>query len=59
MTTDDSMSFIDSPIANRLGPIRALFLDEEQVGRLEKFRPYRMISEQMVEEVGQELDQRI
>jgi serine/threonine protein kinase len=39
MASDDSMQWLDSPLASRLGPHRALFLDEEQ-GAIEKFRPY-------------------
>jgi S-DNA-T family DNA segregation ATPase FtsK/SpoIIIE len=44
MSANDSSTLIDSPLANRLGPHRALFSSEDQ-GRLEKFRPYRVPSE--------------
>ena len=40
MSSNDSSSLIDSPVAGRLGKNRALFHSEEQ-GILEKFRPYR------------------
>ena len=39
MSASDSSSLIDSPIANQLGFHRALFYSEE-MGVLEKFRPY-------------------
>lgn len=40
MSTNDSSTLIDSPAAGRLGPHRALFASEE-LGVIEKFRPYR------------------
>ena len=39
VASSDSIQLLDTPVAGRLGPHRALFLDEEQ-GVLEKFRPY-------------------
>jgi energy-coupling factor transporter ATP-binding protein EcfA2 len=39
VSQNDSSNLIDSPLAARLGPHRALLFSEEQ-GRLEKFRPY-------------------
>jgi hypothetical protein len=39
MSASDSSNLIDSPIANQLGPQRALFYNEEQ-GIIEKFRFY-------------------
>jgi hypothetical protein len=39
MGSTDSSSLIDSPVASKLGPYRALFFSEEQ-GVVEKFRPY-------------------
>jgi len=39
MSANDSSTLIDSPVAGRLGPHRALYFSEEE-GRLEKFRPY-------------------
>jgi len=44
MSAEDSANMIDSPAANKLGAYRALFYDEEE-GRLEKFRPYTLPSE--------------
>ena len=41
MSQNDSGNLIDSPLAGRLGPHRALLFSEEQ-GRLEKFRPYQL-----------------
>ncbi len=43
MSVADSSTLIDSPIASKLGPQRALFYTEEQ-GKTEKFRPYAMPS---------------
>jgi S-DNA-T family DNA segregation ATPase FtsK/SpoIIIE len=39
MSAEDSANLLDSPLASKLGPYRALFYDEE-AGQLEKFRPY-------------------
>jgi energy-coupling factor transporter ATP-binding protein EcfA2 len=39
MSASDSSSLMDSPVAAKLGPQRALFFTEDQ-GRIEKFRPY-------------------
>jgi hypothetical protein len=39
MSPTDSAHLLDSPMASKLGPHRALFSSEEQ-NRLEKFRPY-------------------
>ena len=41
MSAADSSTLIDSPIAAKLGPQRALFYTEEQ-GKTEKFRPYAL-----------------
>ena len=39
MSESDSSNLIDTPVANRLGPFRALLYREAR-GQLEKFRPY-------------------
>ncbi len=39
MSSSDSSQLVDSPLASKLGPQRALFIHEE-TGTLEKFRPY-------------------
>jgi DNA segregation ATPase FtsK/SpoIIIE-like protein len=39
MSGNDSSQLVDSPVAAKLGPQRALFIHEE-TGTLEKFRPY-------------------
>jgi hypothetical protein len=39
MSANDSSALIDSPVANKLGPNRAVAYSEER-GTLEKFRPY-------------------
>jgi len=43
MSSGDSSTLIDTPIAGKLGPYRALYVSEER-GLLEKFRPYRFPS---------------
>lgn len=43
MSPGDSSNLIDSPLASKLGPSRALFASEEQA-RMEKFRPYGLPS---------------
>ncbi len=42
MSASDSSALIDSPAANRLGPVRALLFSEEQ-GLMEKFRPFALV----------------
>jgi S-DNA-T family DNA segregation ATPase FtsK/SpoIIIE len=50
MSAEDSANLLDSPLASKLGPYRALFYDEEE-GRLEKFRPYGLPSEKWLGQV--------
>jgi energy-coupling factor transporter ATP-binding protein EcfA2 len=50
MSAEDSANLVDSPLASKLGPYRALFYDEEE-GRLEKFRPYGLPSAEWLEQV--------
>jgi hypothetical protein len=45
MGVADSSTLIDSPLASKLGLHRALYFSEEQ-GRLEKFRPYGLPSDE-------------
>ncbi len=45
MSAEDSANLLDTPAASRLGPYRALFYSEEE-GRIEKFRPYGLPSEE-------------
>ena len=48
MSVADSSNLIDNPPAGKLGMHRALFSSEED-GRLEKFRPYGLPSEEWLE----------
>ncbi len=48
MSASDSSNLIDSPLANRLGPHRALLYSEEQ-GTTEKFRPYQLPDDAWIE----------
>jgi hypothetical protein len=43
MSESDSRSLLDSDIAHKLGSHRAVLINDEQNGRLEKFRPYANI----------------
>jgi hypothetical protein len=45
MSVADSSNLIDTPLASKLGMHRAIFFSEEE-GRLEKFRPYGLPSEE-------------
>ncbi|MGC3971032.1 MAG: hypothetical protein QM775_27960 [Pirellulales bacterium] len=51
MSQNDSSNLIDSPLASRLGPNRALLFSEEQ-GRLEKFRPYSLPDDDWWKKIG-------
>ncbi len=48
MSASDSSTLMDSPIAAKLGPQRALFFTEDQ-GRIEKFRPYALPSAKWIQ----------
>lgn len=51
MGEDDSNQFIESPKAKSLGQNRAYLYDLDQIGKLEKFRPYELISEAEIKEI--------
>jgi hypothetical protein len=57
MNVSDSSNLIDSPLASKLGPHRALFFNEED-GRLDKFRPYSLPSEAWLRTVREQLARR-
>ena len=50
MSPKDSSSLLDTPAAGDLGPYRAILLDEQRVGRAEKFRPYGLMPEAWLRE---------
>ena len=50
MSGNDSSQLVDTPVAAKLGPQRALFIHEE-TGTLEKFRPYAFPSPEWLETV--------
>ncbi len=54
MSPADSGQMLDSPLASKLGPHRALFYSEEQ-NRLEKFRPYGLPSEEWLRRLREQL----
>jgi len=51
MSGNDSSQLVDSPIAAKLGPQRAMFIHEE-TGTLEKFRPYAFPSVEWLDVVA-------
>jgi S-DNA-T family DNA segregation ATPase FtsK/SpoIIIE len=51
MGEDDSNQFIESPKASGLGSNRAYFYDVDRIGRIEKFRPYELLTESEFEQV--------
>ncbi len=59
MSAEDSSNLLDDSAAAKLDrPNRAIFYDEEQVGVLEKFRPYRVPGMSWLAEVGRMLRER-
>lgn len=57
MGAADSSNLVDSPLAAKLGLHRALFFSEE-LGTLEKFRPYAMPDEQWVKHAMETMQRR-
>jgi hypothetical protein len=55
MSDKDSNDLLDTPAASKLGPHRALYFDEEQIGTFEKFRPYGRPPREWLMEVGRRL----
>ena len=59
MSGEESNNLLDDSAAAKLGqPNRAIFYDEEQVGALEKFRPYQVPPLAWLESVGRILRER-
>ncbi len=52
MSANDSGHLLDSPIASKLGPNRALFVSEDQ-NRMEKFRPYGIPGEELLARIAE------
>jgi hypothetical protein len=57
MSADDSSTLLDNPAAAKLGPYRALLVNDEE-GRHEKFRPYNVPDAQWIAAMGKQLSQR-
>jgi len=51
MGEDESNQFIESPRAKTLGTNRAYLYDLDQIGKLEKFRPYELISDAELDQI--------
>lgn len=52
MNSEDSRRLFDTDAASKLGPYRAIYLDEERTGRIEKFRPYGLPAKEWLIEQG-------
>lgn len=57
MSAEDSTSLIDVPLASKLGIHRGLLSNEDE-GRIEKFRPFDIPSEQWLADVSARLSQK-
>jgi hypothetical protein len=57
MSASDSSNLIDSPLANKLGVNRALAYSEE-LGTIEKFRPYALPADAWLKRLGEHLRSR-
>jgi S-DNA-T family DNA segregation ATPase FtsK/SpoIIIE len=57
MSGNDSSQLVDSPIAAKLGPQRALFIHEE-TGTMEKFRPYAFPTPEWLDSVAERMRNR-
>ncbi|MFM8952327.1 MAG: hypothetical protein ACKOOF_04595, partial [Planctomycetaceae bacterium] len=57
MSSSDSSQLVDSPLASKLGPQRALFIHEE-TGTLEKFRPYAFPQPEWLEQISRTMRSR-
>jgi hypothetical protein len=51
MSAADSSTLMDSPIAAKLGPQRALYYTED-LGKIEKFRPYALPSIEWIRQLA-------
>jgi DNA segregation ATPase FtsK/SpoIIIE, S-DNA-T family len=54
MSQEDSLHLVDSPAANKLGPYRALLLNEE-TGQVEKFLPYGLPAKAWLEQAAKDI----
>ena len=54
MSSSDSSTLVDSPVASKLGPNRGLFIHEE-TGTLEKFRPYAFPTPEWLDAVAAQM----
>ncbi len=57
MNAEDSSNLIDTPAASKLGLYRALFNSDEE-GRMERFRPYNLPSEEWLAWLEEQLQKR-
>ena len=55
MNPNDSRTLLDSEVASRVGPYRALYIDVERMTQPEKFRPYALPSEGLLQQIGKKL----
>ena len=59
MNNEESTHILDGPDAAKLGPHRAYFLDEENIGQMEKFIPYAPPSPHWLAQVGAEFKNKV
>lgn len=59
MSEDDSNQLVESPKAARIGRHRALLYDVEEIGVLEKFRPYELLTLEEVQEIADRLHTKV
>jgi S-DNA-T family DNA segregation ATPase FtsK/SpoIIIE len=57
MNAEASTQLLDSSAASKLGANRAIFFDEEQIGRLQKFRPFAQPAIDWLEALSERLQQ--
>lgn len=58
MNADDSRRLLDTDLASKLGPYRAVYLDEERNSQPEKFRPYGLPTPEWLAAQGTKLRSR-
>lgn len=58
MKDEDSRRLLDTDLASKLGPYRAVYLDEERNSQPEKFRPYGLPTPEWLADQGKKLRSR-
>lgn len=58
MGAEDSANLVDTPIASKLGPFRAIYVNDEE-GIQQKFRPYGLPNSEWLNWVREQLQERV